>query len=126
MQTINNCYILVFALDDTVKFIADLSFSKLLDVFIGNLSSAGKLSIGFVQEQFYTMKRKVSSKIQIYENQWNCQGGKFVFSIDIVLPVSTANSSKFQKIKKLKTNIFSTLVFKEISSWSAITSFMEF
>ena len=69
MQTINNCYILVFALDDTVKFIADLSFSKLSDVFIGNISYAGKLSIGFVQEQFYTMKRKVSSKIQIYENQ---------------------------------------------------------
>ena len=37
---------------------------------------------------------------------------KFVFSIDIVLPVSTANSSKFQKIKKLITNIFSTLLFK--------------
>ena len=106
MQTINNCYILVFALDDTVKFIADLSFSKLSDVFIGNLSCAGKLSIGFVQEQFYTMKRKVSSKIQIYGNQWNCQGGKFVFSIDIVLPVSTANSSKFQKIKTWKTNIY--------------------
>ena len=67
--TINNCYILVFALDDTVKFIADLFFSKLSDVFIGNLSYAGKLAIGFVQEQFYTMKRKVSSKIQIYENQ---------------------------------------------------------
>ena len=106
MQTINNCYILVFALDDTVKFIADLSFSKLSDVFIGNLSCAGKLSIGFVQEQFYTMKRKVSSKIQIYENQWNCQGGKFVFRIDKVIVVSTANSSRFQKIKKTVNKYF--------------------
>ena len=98
MQTINNCNILVFALDDTDKFTADLSFSKLSDVFIENLSCAGKLSIGFVQEQFYTMKRKVSSKIQIYENQWNCQGGKFVFSIHILLTVSTAKISKFRMV----------------------------
>ena len=108
MQTINNCYILVFALDDTVKFITDLSFSKLSDVFIGNLSCAGKLSIGFVQEQFYTMKRKVSSKIQIYGNQWNCQGGKFVFSIDILLPPSIATVQGFKGLKNWNKYFFLT------------------